>query len=171
VDDRCAECDARYAAAEQQQNDAQVATEDAGPGCTAQPASTQTTEPTTGEPAAVGTQKKLSKLSVPELRVKYLEVVGRASGSVNMAYLQRKIPHAEKGKIPVGPRQEHRTTAEPQDHKVLPLRMEVELVTKLDEARERLGLKSRMDPFRRALHSYLANAGEQDVAALFAPKA
>jgi Tfp pilus assembly PilM family ATPase len=38
----------------------------------------------------------------------------------------------------------------------------------MDEARVRLGLKSRMDLIRRALHAYLDQAGEREVAALFA---
>jgi metal-responsive CopG/Arc/MetJ family transcriptional regulator len=50
---------------------------------------------------------------------------------------------------------------------VLPLRMEADLVAKLDEARERLGLKSRMELFRRALGVYLEGAGEAEVGALF----
>ena len=47
--------------------------------------------------------------------------------------------------------------------------MEADLVTQLDEARERLGLGSRMDLFRRSLHAFLLEAGEVRVAELFAP--
>jgi len=65
----------------------------------------------------------------------------------------------------------HRADGEAVDFKVLPLRMEAELVNRLDEARERLGLKSRMDLFRRALHTFLGGQGEAEVAALFAPEA
>jgi len=36
--------------------------------------------------------------------------------------------------------------------------------------RERLGLKSRMDLFRRSLHAYLLDVGEVRVAELFAPE-
>ena len=114
---------------------------------------------------------KLSKLTVPELQAKYLEVVGRPSGSANSAYLCWKIRQAERGKIPVGPRRRRAPSADPRDHKVLPLRMETELVARLDEARERLGLNNRMELFRRALHVYLDGAGEGEVAALFAPEA
>ena len=56
-------------------------------------------------------------------------------------------------------------------HKVLPLRMDEELVKQLDEARQRLGLSSRMDLFRRSLHAFLLEAGEVRVAEMFAPKA
>jgi hypothetical protein len=47
---------------------------------------------------------------------------------------------------------------------VLALRMEADVVARLDEARERLGLKTRMDLFRKSLADYLAAAGEHEVA-------
>jgi metal-responsive CopG/Arc/MetJ family transcriptional regulator len=49
--------------------------------------------------------------------------------------------------------------------------MAADLVTQLDAARERLGLKSRMELFRRALHAYLLEAGEVRVAEMFAAEA
>ena len=52
--------------------------------------------------------------------------------------------------------------------KVLPLRMESDLVDKFDEARKRRGLHSRMDLFRKSLHGFLESAGENDVAAQLA---
>jgi hypothetical protein len=73
------------------------------------------------------------------------------------SYLIWKIRQAEKGRIPVGPRSRS-ADGETGEFKVLPLRMEAELVAKLDEARERLGLKSRMELFRRALGSGSASA-------------
>ena len=114
---------------------------------------------------------KLSKLSVPELQARYREVIQRETRSSNSAYLIWKIRQAEKGRIPVGPRRTHRADGEAPDYKVLPLRMEADLVTQLDEARERLGLKSRTDLFRRSLHAFLLEAGEVRVAELFAPEA
>ena len=54
---------------------------------------------------------------------------------------------------------------------VLPLQMETELVTQLDNARERLGLPSRMALFRSALHAYLDGQGEAEVATLSASEA
>jgi hypothetical protein len=106
---------------------------------------------------------------VPELQVKYREIVGRDTGSTNSAYLVWKIREAQKGRIPVGPRRNaHR---EGVTFKVLPIRMEPDLVDKLDEAWKRQGLHSRMELFRKSLHAFLANAGEADVAALFAPEA
>ncbi|MCG8556566.1 MAG: ribbon-helix-helix protein, CopG family [Proteobacteria bacterium] len=55
--------------------------------------------------------------------------------------------------------------------KVLPLRMEAEIVARVDEARERLGLKTRMDLFRKSLADYLTAAGEHEVAQLFTERA
>jgi len=93
-------------------------------------------------------------------------VVGRSTGSDNKAYLIWKIREAQKGRIPVGPRKSaHR---EGVTFKVLPLRMESDLVDKLDEAWRRQGLHSRMDLFRKSLHAFLASAGEADVAAMLA---
>lgn len=113
----------------------------------------------------------LTKMSVPDLQARYREVVGRDTSSSNKRYLVWKIREAQRGRVPVGPRRGRRMDGEAADFKVLPLRMEAEQVERLDEARERLGLKSRMDLFRRALHAYLETAGEAEVAALFAPEA
>lgn len=116
-------------------------------------------------------ERRLSKLSVPELQTLYLEVVGRPTGSSHKRYLIWKVRQAQKGRIPVGPRGSRRAGGEAVDFKVLPLRMEADLVTRLDEARERLGLKSRMELFRRALHAFLGEQGEAEIAALFAAEA
>ena len=123
-----------------------------------------------GEAATETAGVKLTKLSVPELQARYREVVGRDTGSSAKNYLIWKIRQAEKGRIPVGPRG-RRSEGEAANFKVLPLRMEAELVTQLDEARERLGLKSRMELMRRSLHAFLLEAGEVRVAELFAPEA
>ena len=118
--------------------------------------------------AGQATGIKLTKLSVPELQARYREVVGRDTGSSAKNYLVWKIRQAEKGKVPIGPRGNTRREGPGPDFKVLPLRMEADLVTQLDEARERLGLKSRMELFRRSLHAFLLEAGEVRVAELFA---
>ena len=101
----------------------------------------------------------------------YQEKVGRPTGSANVGYLKWKIRQAEKGRIRVGPAQRRHGDGPPPDFKVLPLRMEADLVVQLDEARERLGLGSRMDLFRRSPHAFLLEAGEVRVAELFAPEA
>jgi len=48
------------------------------------------------EPAAAG--GKLTRLEVPELQARYLEVVGRPTGSTNKAYMIWKIREAQKGR-------------------------------------------------------------------------
>ena len=110
--------------------------------------------------------EKLNKLDVAALQAKYREVIARPTGSENKAYLTWKITQAQKGRIPVGPRKNARR--EGVTYRVLPLRMESELVDKLDEAWKRLGIKSRMELLRRSIHLYLASEGEGEVAALFA---
>jgi hypothetical protein len=110
--------------------------------------------------------EKLSRLEVPELQARYLEVVGRPTGSTNKAYMIWKIREAQKGRIPVGPRKNaHR---EGVTFKVLPLRMEAAVVDKLDEAWRSRRIKSRTEFFRGALGHYLKHLGAEDVAALFA---
>ena len=121
---------------------------------------------TTAQTEAAPAREKLTKLDLPTLQARYLEVVGRPTGSDNKAYLIWKIREAQKGRIPVGPRKSaHR---EGVTFKVLPLRMESDLVDKLDEAWRRQGLHSRMDLFRKSLQAFLQNAGEADVAAMLA---
>jgi hypothetical protein len=116
------------------------------------------------EPAS--TDGKLTRLEVPELQARYLEVVGRPTGSTNKAYMVWKIREAQKGHIPVGPRKNaHR---EGVTFKVLPLRMEAATVDKLDEAWRSRGIKNRMEFFRGALGHYLKELGAEDAAALFA---
>ena len=109
---------------------------------------------------------KLTRLDVPELQARYLEVVGRPTGSTNKPYMIWKIREAQKGRIPLGPRQNaHR---EGVTFKVLPLRMESAVVDKMDEAWRSRGIRSRMEFFRGALGLYLKQLGAEDAAALFA---
>lgn len=103
-------------------------------------------------------------LSVEQLREKYREVVGRETSSHDAGYLKWKIRQAEKGRIAVGPVQRRHGDGPPPNFKVLPLRMEAELVAQLDEARVRLGLNSRTEFFRQAISTYLADKGETDLA-------
>jgi hypothetical protein len=121
-------------------------------------------EPESGAAADDPAREKLTKLDVPTLQARYAEVVGRQTSSSHAGYLRWKIREAQKGRIPVGPRRSaHR---EGVTFKVLPLRMESDLVDKLDEAWRRQGLHSRMDLFRKSLQAFLQNAGEADVAAM-----
>ena len=115
------------------------------------------------EPAAAG--GKLTRLEVPELQARYLEVVGRPTGSTNKPYMIWKIREAQKGRIPLGPRKSaHR---EGVTFKVLPLRMEAAVVDKLDDAWRSRGIKNRMEFFRGALCHYLTQLGAEEAAALF----
>ena len=115
-----------------------------------------------------GGSGRLKDLTVEQLQERYQEVVGRATGSSDRRYLMWKIRQAQKGLIPVGPIQGRRCDGVEREYKVLPLRIEADLVARLDEARKRLGLKSRMELFRRALNLYLAHEGEEEIASLFA---
>ena len=109
----------------------------------AKPPKAKSAKPAKAKPES----EKLTKLDVPALQAKYIEVVGRPTSSSNASYLRWKIAQAQKGRIPVGPRKNARR--EGVTFKVLPLRLEAELVDKLDEAWKRLGIKSRMDLFRK----------------------
>lgn len=109
---------------------------------------------------------RFATMSVEELQVKYLEAVGRATGSDDRRYLIWKIREAEKGRIPVGPRPAR--TGEPADVKILPLRLESAVVERMDDAWRTRGIKNRMEFFRRALGHYLTHLGAEDAAAMFA---
>ena len=109
-------------------------------------------------------ETSLTKLDVDTLRERYNEIVGRTTGSTDKRYLIWKIRQAEKGKIPVGPIPGRRGDGAEHDYKILPVRMESDLVKKLDEAWQRQGLKNRMELFRRSLQTYLASVGENELA-------
>ncbi len=121
------------------------------------------------EAANQASDPALSSLEISELQARYAAVLGRTTTSTNRGYLLWKIRQGQAGKVPVGPRQRHQKTGDAV--MVLPLRMEADLVDKLDEAWRRQGLRSRMELFRRSLQAYLASVGENDVAALLAGEA
>ena len=106
-------------------------------------------------------------MSVEELRAKYVEVVGRPSGSSSKPYLVWKIREAEKGHVPVGPRASRRHEGEPTDMRILPLRLEAGVVDKMDEAWRERGIPNRMEFFRRALGHYLKHLGATAAAGAF----
>ena len=89
-------------------------------------------------------------MSVEELKAKYLEVVKRPTGSDSKAYLVWKIREAEKGRVPVGPRKGRQSKGEPNDMRILPVRLEAAVVDKMDEAWRSRGIKNRMEFFRSA---------------------
>jgi hypothetical protein len=110
---------------------------------------------------------RFASMTIEELQAKYLDVVGRATGSDDRRYLVWKIREAEKGRIPVGPRRARTTSGEPIDMKILPLRLEADAVEQMDAAWRSRGLRSRMEFFRRALGHYLAHLGAAEAAAAF----
>lgn len=124
----------------------------------------QSDEPAETDDDSSEEETSLTKLDVDALRERYNEIVGRTTGSTDKRYLIWKIRQAEKGKIPVGPIPGRRGDGVERDYKVLPIRMEADLVEKLDEAWKRQGLKSRMELFRKSLASYMASVGEDDLA-------
>jgi hypothetical protein len=110
---------------------------------------------------------RFTTMTVAELQAKYLEVVGRATGSDDRRYMIWKIREAEKGRVPVGPRKTRERNGEPLDVKILPLRLEAEAALRMDEAWRSRGIKNRMEFFRRALGHYLTHLGAEDAASLF----
>jgi hypothetical protein len=113
--------------------------------------------------------RPLRELTVAELQARHLEVIGRPTGSSHVGYLRWRLRQAERGRIRTGSAASGRREGEAADFKVLPFRVETRVVACLDEARERLGLGSRTELLRRALHDYLSGAGEREVAELLLP--
>jgi hypothetical protein len=86
----------------------------------------------------------------------------------NRRYLIWKVREAEKGRVPVGPRETRTASQEAvTDMRILPLRLDAPRVAALDATWRAKGMKSRMDLFRRALAHYLAHVGAHGAAALF----
>jgi hypothetical protein len=112
---------------------------------------------------------RFASMTIEELQAKYLEVVGRSTGSDDRRYLIWKIREAEKGRINVGPRKTREREGEPLDVKILPLRLEGDVADKMDEAWRSKGIKNRMEFLRGAIGHYLTQLGARDVAALFRP--
>jgi hypothetical protein len=111
---------------------------------------------------------RFKSMTVEELRTLYLSVVGRPTGSDDRRYLIWKVREAEKGRVPVGPRETRTASQEAvTDMRILPLRLDAPRVAALDATWRAKGMKSRMDLFRRALAHYLAHVGAHGAAALF----
>jgi len=114
--------------------------------------------------AAPKTRPSTKSMSVEELQARHHETIGRPTGSTDVAYLRWRLRQAERGLIRVG--SESRVAHGADDILVLPLRMPAPVVEQMDEARRRLGLASRAELFRRALHGYFVESGEREVAEL-----
>ena len=133
----------------------------------ARAASAPEPERTLAESTSPMPRGRFASMTIEELQTKYLEVVGRATGSDDRRYLIWKIREAEKGRINVGPRKTRAHDGESLDVKILPLRLEADVADKMDEAWRAKGIKNRMEFFRGAIGHYLAHLGARDAAALF----
>lgn len=113
---------------------------------------------------------RFASMTVEELQTAYASTVGRPTGSENRAYLQWKIREAEKGRVPVGPREDRkRKNARADDTmQILPLRASSQQVQALDTAWKSAGLKSRMHFLRAAIKRELKRLGAPEAAELFA---
>ena len=118
----------------------------------------------TKKPASSKTSTSTKGMSIAELQARHQEIIGRPTGSTDVAYLRWRLRQAERGLIRVGA--EPRAAHDADDILVLPLRMPAPVVEQMDEARRRLGLASRAELFGRALHGYFVESGEREVAEL-----
>lgn len=118
----------------------------------------------TKKPASSKTSTSTKGMSIAELQARHQALIGRPTGSTDVAYLRWRLRQAERGLIRVG--SEARAAHDADDILVLPLRMPAPVVEQMDEARRRLGLASRAELFRRALHGYFVESGEREVAEL-----
>jgi hypothetical protein len=108
-------------------------------------------------------------MTIEKLCAEYERVVGRPTGSTNKAYMIWKIREAERGRIPIGPRQGRTPEQEAQTNaRILPLRLSVEAVKSIDTAWRNAGKRSRTEFLRDALGHYYRHLGLREEAALFA---
>lgn len=126
------------------------------------------TAATDAESAPKPARGELQKLSTPELRALYQDVVGRETSSDNRAYLIWKIREARSGRIRVG-RSRTREPKGPQQ--VLSVRVDEDAVPLLDAAWRKHGMRSRNDLVLQALGYKLAALGEDDAAVRFTGQA
>ncbi len=108
---------------------------------------------------------RFASLTIEELQQKYTDVVGRPTSSVHRAYLRWKIREAERGRVRTGPRVARERRA-PVPTKVLPLRLEVEVIERMDAAWRAHGIKNRTTFLRTALGAYLERLGSREASAL-----
>ena len=122
------------------------------------------------------TKKKMrhmETLRLPELQAQFAEIVGEATRCPSKKYLLRRIAEALELQDQQEPGEPATSRGEAQPRagsslKVVPVRIEASTLASLDEARQRLGFRTRMELFRMALGIYLTAAGESDVAQVFA---
>jgi len=103
----------------------------------------------------------LAGLPVEKLKVAYVEVIGRPTGSDDKGYLVWKIREALKGRIPVGARaQRDAPTGRPS--RVLPLRLDVDSITRMERAWRRGGLRNRAEFLREAIDRHADHLEAQE---------
>ena len=126
-------------------------------------------KPTSASPRTDRPQRgRFKSMTIDELQTAYLSIVGRPTGSTDRRYMIWKIREAEKGRVPVGPRETRTPDQEAAtETRILPLRLDVPSVAAIDATWRAQGLKSRMEFFRRALGHYLAHLGAHGAAAMF----
>ena len=107
---------------------------------------------------------RLAKLTVEELQVRHLELIGRATKSRHVGYLRWRCRQAERGLVRTGPIE--RASREPGEFKVVPLRLTVDAAQAIDDVRQRQGLRSRTELIRRAVAAWLEGVGEDEAAAV-----
>lgn len=110
----------------------------------AAPARAQMPAPQTAEQDRGGGQTRYvrgqySKFTIAELQAEYFRVVGRKTGSGDRGYLIWKLRVALQGKIRCGPRK----TRVGVECKTIPIRIEAQRLTEIDEAWLELGFPSR----------------------------
>ncbi len=125
-----------------------------------EPASAAANEPVREGPGAAQqveprVRGRFASMTVEELQVRYRDVVGRPTGSLDKAYLVWKIRQAEKGRVPVGPTRRRAVEGEPVEFKVLPLRFTATSVDQMDAIWRALGMRSRSDFVRTAIDAYV----------------
>lgn len=91
---------------------------------------------------ALGT-RRLLRGAVVSGGPRSLNHAARPSFSRNSAYLQWRIREAERGRVPVGPREMLKRQGEPVEVRVLPLRLEAQTVGAIGLTWWQCGLKTR----------------------------
>ena len=108
-------------------------------------------------------------MTVEELRLAYVNIVGRATSSTDKPYLIWKITQVEKGLVRPGPVEPGMRREGPlaEADKTLPLTIAAAAVIAVDAAWARQGFRNRMAFLRSAIREALLTRGEAEAAAHF----
>jgi hypothetical protein len=114
---------------------------------------------------------RFAAMTIEEPGAKYLEVLGRTTGSSDRGYLLIwKVREAEKGRLTVGPRQARATEGNTDEAKTLPLRLDTPAITAMDAAWRQQGIPSPTEFLPCAIGQNHSHLGATDAPALFATK-